>query len=974
MGLVAWWTLNGTLEDISGNENHMIIDKNVTQHTDGKIGSCYYANSQEGYMTSKYEVSLGKHHTYMAWVYPQGVGDHPGDDSMYTGLVSNFLHGDINYNTSARLTKQENGDFSLCLSYSQNEARPTTPLTNATIPANKWSHVAYVVDDTVIKFYINGEHIQTIEIPKSITHKPSKITLFRWATSYSQYVLEGRLNDVRVFDEVVSAKRIKDISNAQIIHYEFNDDYMPTEGENVTIIPDSSGFDNNGRMTLLNKGLFTKDTAVGIGALKANGTTLITLPNKCISKTAPQEWTVSAWIKFDDTVADYQELISLNHAVRLHQGWGRALTYINSGSNDWYRYSTGGLMVGTEWIHFASSFNQEEDRIKIYINGIDETDYGPSGDGTKVPSGIPETITFLKNFLGTCADIRVYAKELSLEDVVNTMQTKGSIHKDGSISTGFIQEEVTFDELAGGVNLVRNGNCEMKTSDNFSGAYVSDDGALGTGCFSKTSGSTMITSSDYIAVDVNCNYRETMYIKSLTEGNSWFGGIVCYDKNKHEIKHEEVEKYDESKTTLAQPLENGQTVVHLTSAAGWQTGTPGVSHHTKQIGIFDRVEAPNYERSSVNALFLTVDTEANTITLKSPWSGGSKPIGTKVANCYDGGTYNYVLGSGAVPMQWTKKTATLTKNYFRFGTAYVKILILANRSGTNPTFRYSNISFVNLSTTQQPNWTTKSVSVTKNAVLQCGEVHEVNYKPTLLDYSDWSLNTEGTIGGWVANGASYENIRTIRLNPVEDLDIVWGTESNDSDSGADGGFMNLGHKIDPSKKYRISCWIRREGAGNGKTYFGCEGSSVCALGANTPLGNPYFIGTTIEQAPELKNNWILFVGYIHPYDYSGTISDPTNGFYKADGTKTRSVTDCRWSQEATTGGIRSFLYYSTSQSEKHYWYRPRFEICDGTEPTIDWLLTCSEHTPMLSRNGTNARINASFGKNGEVQTKEIIIS
>ena len=71
---------------------------------------------------------------------------------------------------------------------------------------------------------------------------------------------------------------------------------------------------------------------------------------------------------------------------------------------------------------------------------------------------------------------------------------------------------------------------------------------------------------------------------------------------------------------------------------------------------------------------------------------------------------------------------------------------------------------------------------------------------------------------------------------------MWATLSNDATSDDDGGFNSSSVTIDKSKKYRYSIWIKRENIGDGRTYFGCGGSTVSSLGTSeTVNGNPYFV-------------------------------------------------------------------------------------------------------------------------------------
>lgn len=213
----------------------------------------------------------------------------------------------------------------------------------------------------------------------------------------------------------------------------------------------------------------------------------------------------------------------------------------------------------------------------------------------------------------------------------------------------------------------------------------------------------------------------------------------------------------------------------------------------------------------------------------------------------------------------------------------------------------------------------------------------VDLKRNLLDTSLWKVGTNGSQGYFTQNGETAANSIITKENPWGWQDVTWATLGNDATSDADGGWGTTGFSIDHTKKYRLSVWIRRENAGNGRTYFGCQGDTVCNLGTTTVNTNPYFYSGLATDIPEVIDNWTLWVGYIHPSDYTGG-NDPYNGIYKLDGTRTRGFTDYKWEVGETVGGHRTYLYYSTSTTERQYWYRPRMEVCDGTEPSIEQLL------------------------------------
>lgn len=216
---------------------------------------------------------------------------------------------------------------------------------------------------------------------------------------------------------------------------------------------------------------------------------------------------------------------------------------------------------------------------------------------------------------------------------------------------------------------------------------------------------------------------------------------------------------------------------------------------------------------------------------------------------------------------------------------------------------------------------------------------EVGHRNTNLvdSTSIWKVGTSGSQGKFTLNGGKTENEIITYKNPFELDDTVWATLQNDEVSDQDGGWSVNSQPIDNTKKYRLSVWIRRENVGNGTTYFGCQASTVCNLGTTTVNSNPYFTNFRTTDVPELINNWVLMVYYIHPHNYTGG-RDNTSGIYQKNGSKRVIGTDFKWNPTTTIGGHRVYLFYSTSTTEKQFLYKPRFEIVDGSEASIQDLL------------------------------------
>lgn len=223
------------------------------------------------------------------------------------------------------------------------------------------------------------------------------------------------------------------------------------------------------------------------------------------------------------------------------------------------------------------------------------------------------------------------------------------------------------------------------------------------------------------------------------------------------------------------------------------------------------------------------------------------------------------------------------------------------------------------------------------------EFVENNFKPTLLNYSLWSTLGTGSIGMFTAYGV---NERMLDYNPYGQLDYVWrGTAAGEY---PDGGWLTEPTQvpINSSKKYRFTTWIKNIDLTAGTLYFGCGNKRVADLATSTTQANPYF---TSASASEYKQyGWTLWVYYILPYDTTQTTKETSSGIYKSNGSKVYAGgSDYKWLQ-TTIGAEQKILLVDGNEGSHAEWYRPRIEICDGSEPSIETLLKCAEHVPMYS--------------------------
>jgi hypothetical protein len=266
---------------------------------------------------------------------------------------------------------------------------------------------------------------------------------------------------------------------------------------------------------------------------------------------------------------------------------------------------------------------------------------------------------------------------------------------------------------------------------------------------------------------------------------------------------------------------------------------------------------------------------------------------------------------------------------------------------------------------------------------------------TFLNMSTWSLGSGGTTG-YGRNGGEAENERIIGTDPWGNSTIVW--ESRPSGNGNDDGGWNTSYyNIDKTKLYRFSVWVKRTSTTTGGTsYLGLYGSGgtfgVARLDNGATEGNPYW--ECSSTSVYTQNVWYLLVGHCYPAGTTGIPNNkhPDSGRYTINGRNgdlnyCNIGGDVRWLSDATQTLHRTYHYYCNDNTTRLQWFDPRIDLCDGTEPTIQDLLTAgtnswrslvNENRGILTNgvsynsanggslvfDGTNDRVSTSFKPSG----------
>lgn len=243
----------------------------------------------------------------------------------------------------------------------------------------------------------------------------------------------------------------------------------------------------------------------------------------------------------------------------------------------------------------------------------------------------------------------------------------------------------------------------------------------------------------------------------------------------------------------------------------------------------------------------------------------------------------------------------------------------------------------------------------------------VNKDYNLLTPNKWDIAKQ-VIGVMVPSPVSSSGFRTIEATTTEDTlehgkdpwgnsTTIWVTKPNVTKQH-DGGWQTVPKPIDNTKLYRFSVWVKKTrvtdpyaGEVHGQFYFGMFGNNygpVKSLSSGATIANPYFSAVgTVEKLE--RDTWYLVVGHIYPHTWSGTSKHPDSGWYSItkgkvynniNDTATPSIeNDAKWMPDSSEAMHLVYHYAEPASGNTLNFYDPRIEVCDGSQPSIQELLT-----------------------------------
>lgn len=208
MSLQVWLPLNGDLHN-QGLSNITVTNNSATVDNNGKIGKCYSFNGSNNYLYTPYNF-YNNRYSVCAWIYTTSSSATQTIICDRTTVGSGFsiflIGGGIRIDCGGNSLQW---------------------YTAYTYPINTWFHLTVTYDGNIVYYYINGEFKEK---------KTQTLASNQWGTTtsigasqtngsgYGNY-LNGKLNDVRIYDHALSAKEVEEIAKGLVLHYKLDDPF-----------------------------------------------------------------------------------------------------------------------------------------------------------------------------------------------------------------------------------------------------------------------------------------------------------------------------------------------------------------------------------------------------------------------------------------------------------------------------------------------------------------------------------------------------------------------------------------------------------------------------------------------------------------------------------------------------------------------------------------------------------------------------
>lgn len=321
-------------------------------------------------------------------------------------------------------------------------------VSNGTISAGEWHHVAVSFDSSEARFYIDGSLDNIVSGDHSIENvtSPTNATIGSWLKDgVTELPFDGKMDDVRIWNDVRTAEEIRGNFDQQLsgtetnlnAYYRFDENTIGSEAT------DQSANAYNG--TLTNGALLSTQSGNTLKFTNAGDHAEVTASGVLAFGTG--DISMETWFKLDQVGAN-QALIDNRGASNL-QGYLLGVSASNKltvGFSDGTNASsvsiagTDTLVAGT-WYHAAVTFDRDGNAT-MYLNGeVTGTATSIAAESATVGSGAIQigressaSGTNFTQFKGEIADLRLWGDVRTSDEIKANYQTPPSPSADNLVA------------------------------------------------------------------------------------------------------------------------------------------------------------------------------------------------------------------------------------------------------------------------------------------------------------------------------------------------------------------------------------------------------------------------------------------------------------------------------------------------------------------------------------------------------------
>jgi len=432
MALVGHYKLNGDATDSSGKGYHGTVS-GATLATDknGIANNCYSFDGASNYINlNRNLLTYPENFSISLWTY----------DNQITGDTNNriFSGGGSGAGVHGFNIGKDSGAGTIVFFAFRTTDDALTSITG-TITKEVWTHVVCIKNGTAISMYLNGILVDSDTLPvatfKDVDGANTYLGGVATANSYN-----GLIDDVRIYDHILSLKEIKELSLGKFAHYKFNGNAK-----------DCSGSDLNG--TAYNN--ISYDTAtplIGSSSLSIPGTAQddrIDLPFGNGFNPSTNDLSISMWVTAN-SIATNKICISTKSSgtnQRFFAGIISSKWDIGIQSNTW----SGGTITAIEGkkTHLGIVFNKTTLKCNMYVDGFLTREWDYTSYTFPYDIRIGGWDLSANTWDGLIDDVQFFSTALTQQDFIDIMQTSASITKNGDIIVNEINEVGVSSGLVG---------------------------------------------------------------------------------------------------------------------------------------------------------------------------------------------------------------------------------------------------------------------------------------------------------------------------------------------------------------------------------------------------------------------------------------------------------------------------------------------------------------------------------------------